>query len=126
MAKPDMGMLLGIKRKAAPQEGPPDMPLDDESSPQGTVDDQVMNDDAPGGGAGGDLTPDMLDYHGGEQACGSCSMFTAPATCSRWPDPVEEAGWCKGWMPQAQGQPDQPDQPNLGPMPGAGGPPGAP
>ncbi len=139
MAKPDLAVTLGIKKKPKPSEGPPpdpNMAPDDESDPQDAVDDQISNDDATGapggdmgGGMGGDLTPMMLDYHGGDQACGNCSMFTAPATCSRWPDPVEEAGWCKGWQPQAQ------EQPNLGPMPGAqaggpppglGGPPGAP
>jgi hypothetical protein len=47
-------------------------------------------------------------------------MFTGPSTCSRWPDPVEENGWCKGFMPVQQHGPV-----NLGPMHG-GPPPGGP
>lgn len=143
MAKPNLQEILGVKKKAPPKEGPPDMPMDDESDPQDAQDDLVMNDDAGGGapgggigdmgGMGGDLQPSMMMYHDGSQACGSCSHFQGPATCDRWPDPVEEAAWCSGWQPQSQ---QQPSQPNLGPMPGAGaapspggppsGPPGAP
>ncbi len=79
--------ILGIGPKKQDQPEPPAFGGPPDAAPD-TADD----------GAGGDLTPDMLDYHGADMTCGSCSHFTAPSTCDRWPDPVEDGGWCKGWQ----------------------------
>ncbi len=130
MAKPDMSVLLGIKKKPAadePPPGPPGMdaaPDEPDADQTGGPPDGDADNLPGGGGAPGDLTPDMLDYHGGSEGCGGCSMFTAPSTCSRWPDPVEENGWCRGFMPMAKGKGGPPGV-NLGPM-GPGGPPAGP
>jgi hypothetical protein len=43
------------------------------------------------------VTPEMLSYHAGSDNCGACVHFTAPETCDRFPDPVEETGWCRGF-----------------------------
>ncbi len=128
--KPDMGMILGIGKKKKPDEAPPDLPGaggppdDVEPDPGDPMEDAEMAageppelGGAPPGAGGSDLTPDMLDYHDGTASCGNCTMFTAPSTCSRWPDPVEEAGWCKGFVPNAGGGPEMPPEAQQG-LPG--------
>lgn len=45
-----------------------------------------------------DVTKEMLDYHGADTNCSSCSHFTDPDQCSRPGfSPVEPGGWCKGY-----------------------------
>ncbi len=109
MAKPDLKSILGGSPKKAPAKAPPDdpdmaqEPQEAELGLESPVEEAV---EAPAAAGGGDLTPMMLDYHGGDQSCGNCTMYTPPATCSRWPDPVEESGWCKGFSPADQGSPE--------------------
>lgn len=94
--KPGLSIILGIGKKKDPLDSsappsmskPPSMPPDEPG--------------AEGESSGGDLTPDMLLYHGADTTCESCSHFTAPSTCDRWPDPVEAGGWCRGYESQQQ------------------------
>ena len=92
MAKIDM-MALGIGRKPAAESAPPRFGAKPEAEP-----DPMDPAEGEAGDTDGDLTPDMLLYHGADSNCGSCSHFTAPTTCDRWPDPVEDGGWCRGWQ----------------------------
>lgn len=89
--KPDMSLILGIGKKPAPEQAPP-APGVKSAPPAATppVDSQEQGE--------GDLTPEMLDYHGGEENCGACRHFTEPSTCDRWPDPVDAMGHCEGFQ----------------------------
>lgn len=130
--KPNMPMILGIGKKKPKPEDPPEPPgaagaPPDDAEPDPGDPNEPMEMAAGAeppldGGGGSDLTPDMLDYHDGTQSCGNCTMYTAPSTCSRWPDPVEDAGWCKGFVPNTQAAaPEAPGAPPAGPP---AGPPG--
>ncbi len=77
-----------------------------------------------------DLTPEMMNYHGGDTTCGSCMHMVGETQCDRWPDPIDAGGWCLGYQSggeaEAGGGPGQmaglmgggPGMP-----PGGGGPP---
>lgn len=88
MAKMDM-FALGVGGKPPRDDGPPRFGGSKAPEPS----EPPMEGDADS-----DLTPDMLLYHGADSNCGSCSHFSAPTTCDRWSDPVEEGGWCRGWQ----------------------------
>jgi len=81
---------MGAKRP--PESGPPDFMSDSDPEP----DSADPNEGAEGETS--DVTPDMLNYHAGSDNCGACSHFTAPSTCDRFSDPVEESAWCKGFQ----------------------------
>lgn len=120
MAKPD-SFVLGIASRPKSASPPPyqgDQAPDESADPLGS---EAPDDEA----AEGDITPDMLDYHGADSSCSSCRHFQAPTTCDRWPDPVEEGGWCKGWQAMGGGAGDMGDMgaladlgSKLGPGPG--------
>jgi hypothetical protein len=103
--KPDMSAILGLKTKKAPSAAPPDLPGAAQEAPLEAAEPELGAETPTEEMGESGLTPDMLDYHGASEGCGSCSHFTAPSTCDRWADPVEESGWCKGWQPSAGGAP---------------------
>lgn len=93
--KPDFTMIMGLGPKRKPESGPPAFGGEKTGAPGAEVDTPAT--DPAEELAEGSLTPEMLSYHGGTENCGACSHFTDPATCDRFPDPVEVAGYCKGF-----------------------------
>lgn len=57
--------------------------------------DNDMDDDAPM------VTPDMLDYHTGDDNCGACMHMMQDGSCEVLKMPVEETSWCKAFTPQS-------------------------
>ena len=56
---------------------------------------QDGDDDAPM------VTPDMLDYHTGDDNCGACQHMMQDGSCEVLKMPVEETSWCKAFTPQS-------------------------
>lgn len=108
--KPNTAMLLGVGPKPKPAGGPPPfggakagspLPPDDPTTPEAEP-------------SSGGVTSEMLEYHPGGQSCGECSHFTAPGTCDRFPEPVEESGHCNGFEASDTG--DQMPAADMGPQ----------
>ena len=93
--KPDMTLILGIGRKPKPSAPPPfggtETPEEEAAEPPSAEPDGDES-------STGSLTPEMMHYSGPEEHCAMCSHFTAPTTCDRWADPVDEGGHCSGFQ----------------------------
>ncbi len=149
MKKPPDKSVFGIGPKKKPSAPPPsfksasDKP-DAEPDPDDPNEDAEMAAGEPpetpnpgdelgaGGAAGGgpdtgsDLTPEMMNYHGGDTTCGSCMHMVGETQCDRWPDPIDSGGWCLGY--QSGGGTDTGGGADalaalMGGPPGGGGPP---
>src|SRR5579863_1216965 len=49
------------------------------------------------------MTPEMLDYHTGDENCGACMYMGDDGTCAVLEMPVGETDWCKAFTPHAGG-----------------------
>lgn len=83
--------VLGIGRNKPPEEGPPPAFGAPKATAAPTPD--PMAEEGPSDSG---VTADMLEYHG-PAPCSDCSHFTAPTTCDRFSDQVEEGGHCNGF-----------------------------
>jgi hypothetical protein len=52
------------------------------------------------------ITPEMVDYHTGEENCGGCMYMGQDGTCAVLKMPVGESDWCKAFTPQGGGSGD--------------------
>ncbi len=99
--KPDLTMIFGIGGKKPKPSAPPS--FGDDAEPDATDPMESQETDE----TDGNLTPEMLHYSGPEEHCAMCSHFTAPSTCDRFSDPVDEAGHCSGFQSADTGDQEQ-------------------
>ncbi len=151
MKKPDPS-VLGIGPKKKKPSSPPSFKSDPAEEPDDQAPEKAdplaalgaasagppdpMGGAPMGGGAeesmeaaGSDLTPEMMNYHGGDTTCGSCMHMVGETQCDRWPDPIDAGGWCLGYQSGGGGGEAGGDLGAMADMmggpgaPGGGGPP---